>query len=192
MVARGPKQRIYRGIGRLNAFSVLSTKNKSHRITAEVVVKDEPCDGVIAAQGGLVGGWAIYAKGGRPRYCYNFYGIELFHVEGTREIPSGRHLVRMQFDYDGGGIAKGGTVRLFVDDQPAGEGRVERTQPLPFASDEPFDIGSDLGSAVTTDYSAHEFTGTVNWVEIEVPDDGQDCDDQVSDEDRMRASMTVE
>lgn len=192
VLARGPKQRIYRGVVRLNAFSILNMKNKSHRITAEVVVKDEPCEGVIAAQGGRVGGWALYAKDGRPWYCYNFYGIDLFHVEGTVEIPSGQHLVRMDFDYDGGGPAKGGTVRLFVDDRAAGEGRVERTQPLPFASDEPFEIGTALGSAVTPEYTTHEFRGAVNWVEIEVPADGKDCDDQVPGEDRLRASLIVE
>lgn len=192
VLARGTRQRLYRGIGRLNAFSLISIKNKSHRVTAEVVVGSGRCEGVIAAQGGVVGGWALYAKGGRPTYCYNFYGIDLFHVEGTIEIGEGRHLVRMQFDYDGDGVAKGGTVRLFVDDKPAGEGRVGRTQPLPFASDEPFDVGRDLGSAVTPDYGTNEFTGDVNWVEIEIPSEGPDNDDEISDDERMQAALTVE
>lgn len=192
VLARGPKQRLYRGIGRLNAFSVLSLKNKSHRITAEVVVKNQPCDGVIAAQGGFVGGWALYARGGRLRYCYNFYGVDLYHVEGATDIPTGRHLVRAQFDYDGGGIAKGADVRLFVDDELAGEGRVERTQPLPFASDEPFEIGRDLGSHVTSDYSTNVFNGDVNWVELEIPAEGPDDDAQVSSEDRLSAALKVE
>jgi arylsulfatase A-like enzyme len=192
VLARGPRQRLYRGIGRLNATSVLSIKNKSHRVTAEVLVRAGGCEGVLVAQGGIVGGWALYAKDGRPRYCYNFYGIDLFHVEGTVEIGEGPHLVRMQFDYDGGGVAQGGTVRLFVDDRPAGEGRVGRTQPLPFASDEPFEIGRDLGSAVTPDYRANEFTGEVHWVEIEIPSDGRDHDDEISDDERLNAALVVE
>jgi arylsulfatase len=191
VLARGTRQRLYPGIGRLNAFSVISIKNKSHRVTAEVEVGSE-CEGVIVAQGGFVGGWAVYAKDGRPRYCYNFYGVDLFHVEGTTEIGRGRHVVRMQFDYDGGGPAQGGTVHLFVDDQPAGTGRVERTQPLPFASDEPFEIGCDDGSPVTSDYSTHRFTGEVNWVDIEIPADGRDDDSSVPREERMRAALTVE
>ena len=36
----------------------------------------------------------------------------------------------MEFSYDGGGLAKGGTVRLFVDGTSVGEGRVEATIPL--------------------------------------------------------------
>lgn len=65
-------------------------------------------------------------------------------------------------------------------------------RPLPFASDEPFDIGSDLGSRVTQDYEVHEFTGDVNWVEIEIPLDGRDHDAEITEEDRMRAALTVE
>jgi arylsulfatase len=192
VLAQGRRQRLYSGIGRLNAFSVINTKNKSHEVTAEVTVPSGGADGVIVAQGGLVGGWAIYAKGGRPAYCSNFYGIDLFHVEGTEALPEGIHHVRMAFDYDGGGVAKGGTVRLFIDDRQVGEGRVERTQPLPFASDEPFEIGRDLGSPVTPDYTAREFNGEIAWVEIVIPDGAADSDHEIPAEDRLRAAMTKE
>lgn len=192
LLARGSRQRLYRGLGRLNAFSVISIKNKSHRVTAEVVVPPGGCDGVIAAQGGFPGGWTIYVKEGCPRYCYNFYGIELYYVKGGEVIPEGKHTLRMAFDYDGGGIAKGGTVRLFIDDRLVGEGRVERTQPLPFASDEPFEIGQDGGSPVTPDYSRVRFGGQVNWVEIEIPEDGNDYDAEVPIEERWKAVLVTE
>lgn len=192
VLARGHAQRLYGGIGRLNAFSVISMKNKSHRITAEVVVPEGDSDGVIAAQGGLPGGWSLYVKDGRPRYCYNFYGVERFHIEGREPLPPGTHRVRMDFDYDGGGPAKGGTVHLFIDEHEVGDGRVGRTQPLPFASDEPFEIGSDAGSAVTPDYSVSEFTGEVNWVEIEIPPGATDFDADISGEQRMQAALVRE
>lgn len=192
LLAQGRRQRLYRGIGRLNAFSVISVKNKSHRVTAEVVSPAGGGEGVLVAQGGLPGGWTIYVKGGRPRYCYNFYGIDFFHIEGTEPLPEGRHLVRMEFDYDGGGVAKGGTVRLFVDDRPCGEGRVGRTQPLPFASDEPFEIGCDGGSPVTRDYSERAFTGAVNWVEIEIPEGAPDNDAEITEGERLNAALIKE
>lgn len=192
LLAQGRRQRLYQGIGRLNAFSVISVKNKSHRVTAEVVAPAGGGEGVLVAQGGLPGGWTIYVKGGRLRYCYNFYGIDFFHIEGTDPLPEGRHLVRMEFDYDGGGVAKGGTVRLFVDDRPCGEGRVGRTQPLPFASDEPFEIGDDGGSPVTRDYSVNAFTGEVNWVEIEIPEGAPDNDAEISEEERLNAALIKE
>ncbi|MFL5754833.1 MAG: arylsulfatase [Chloroflexota bacterium] len=189
VLARGPRQRLYRGIGRLNAFSVISIKNKSHRVTAEVVVPRGDVEGVIVAQGGFVGGWTIYVTDGRPNYAYNFYGVDVYEVEGNERLSEGTHQVRMEFDYDGGGVAKGGAVRLFVDDRQVGEGRVERTQPLPFASDEPFEIGRDLGSPVSPRYTVREFTGDVNWVEIEIPQGARDDDAQIAPEERLEVSL---
>src|SRR5690606_37553513 len=87
VLARTGRQRLYPGLGRLNAFSVLNIKNKSHEISAQIVVPPGGCDGVIVAQGGLPGGWAVYVKDGCPAYCYNFYGIDRFHVHGSRRIP---------------------------------------------------------------------------------------------------------
>lgn len=192
VLATGRRQRLYPAIGRLNAFSVLSIKNKSHRVTAEIDVPDSDCEGVIVAQGGLPGGWSLYVKAGRPKYCYNFYGIDLFYVESREALTPGTHVLRMDFDYDGDGPAKGGDVRLHVDDRVIGEGRVGRTQPLPFASDEPLEIGTDGGSPVTRDYSTARFRGDGHWVEIEIPDDGRDCDGDVSDEQRINAALIKE
>ena len=100
VLARGRRQRLYKGIGRLNAFSVISIKNKSHDVTAEVVVPAGGADGVIVAQGGFVGGWAIYAKDGRPMYCYNFYGVDLLprrrNGAAARRPASGPHVVRVR------------------------------------------------------------------------------------------------
>jgi arylsulfatase len=79
--------------------------------------------------------------------------------------------VRLQFAYDGGGLAKGGSLRLLVDGEPVGDGRLERTEPFPFSVDETFDIGFESGSPVCRDYSRNRFNGSVNWVRIEVGDD---------------------
>jgi hypothetical protein len=52
-------------------------------------------------------------------------GIKYFFVEGTKVVPAGKHQLRMEFAYDGGGLGKGGSVSLFIDGQNVGEGRVE-------------------------------------------------------------------
>jgi arylsulfatase len=192
VLARACRQRLYRGVGRLNAFSVINIKNKSHRVAAEIHVPPGGSEGVIVAQGGFPGGWSLYVKDSRPKYCYNFYGVDLFHIESTERVPPGTHNVRMEFQYDGSGPAKGGTVTLFIDDQPVGEGRVERTQPLPFASDEPLEIATDTGSPVTRDYSVRRFTGDVHWVDIEIPEDAPDFDDQIPAEQRLEAALVKE
>jgi arylsulfatase len=144
---------------------------------------------VIVAQGGLPGGWTIYARAGRLCYAYNFYGVSTYEVESVEPLPEGTHRVTMAFEYDGGGVAKGGTVRLSVDGREVGQGRVARTQPLPFASDEPFEIGRDLGSPVSRRYVSHTFTGDVHWVEIEIPDGAADDDGAISPEERLEAAL---
>jgi arylsulfatase len=132
--------------------SVVNIKNKSHAVTAEVVVPDGGARGVIVAQGGSFGGWSLYATGGRLAYCYNQFGLQRFKVYGEQPISAGEHQVRMEFAYDGGGLAKGGDVVLFVDGEKVGRGRVGATQPMVFSADETTDVGSDgaTRSATTT------------------------------------------
>ena len=81
----------------------------------------------------------------------------------------------MEFKYDGGGLAKGGNVLLYVDGQKVGEGRVEITVPMVFSADETCDVGKGTGSAVSPDYDArdNEFSGEVNWVQIDIGKDGE-------------------
>jgi len=59
---RGDSQLFFPGMGRLSESSVVSIKNKSFSVTAEVVVPEAGAEGVIIAQGGRFGGWAVYTK----------------------------------------------------------------------------------------------------------------------------------
>jgi arylsulfatase len=190
----GTRQILFGGMGRLSESSIVNFKNKSHAITAEVVVPESGAEGVIVAQGGMTGGWSLYTKAGKPKYCYNFYGVNHYTIEGTMAIPAGTHQVRMEFAYDGGGLAKGGTVALYVDGQKAGEGRVDRTQPLVFSADETCDVGFEAGSPVTYDYPTEggKFSGDVNWVQIDVGEDAEDLDHLISPEERFRVAMALQ
>jgi hypothetical protein len=160
----------------------------------EVVVPESGTDSVIIAQGGVTGGWSLYAVGGRPKYCYNFYGLDRYYVQGEAEIPPGEHQVRMEFDYDGGGLAKGGTVSLYLNGEKVGEGRVDQTEPCIFSADETCDIGSEAGSPVSEDYGplGNEFTGEVNWVQIDLGEDAEDADHYIDPEERLRVYMAVQ
>ena len=95
-------------MGGLNENGLINIKNKSHSITAQVIVPEgKPCEGVILSQGGFAGGWILYVKDGHLKYCYNFAGLEKYIVSATQPLPSGEHQVRMEFAYDGGGLGKG-------------------------------------------------------------------------------------
>ena len=119
---KGNSQILFGGMGRLTENSIVSIKNKSYSVTADVDVPQSGAEGVIIAQGGSVNGWSLYAKGGKLKYCYNLLGIELTFVEATQPIPAGHHQVRMEFKYDGGGVGKGGGITLFVDGKDVGTG----------------------------------------------------------------------
>ena len=193
-LVKGTRQLLFSGMGRLSESSIVNFKNKSHAVTAEVEVPPSGAEGVIVAQGGLTGGWSFYAKEGKPKYCYNFYGLNRYTVEGTSAIPPGKHQVRMEFKYDGGGLAKGGTVTLFIDGKKVGEGRVDQTEPFIFSADETLDVGFEAGSPVTHDYPARgtKFSGEVNWVEIDVDKDAEDLDHLISPEERLRVAMAIQ
>jgi arylsulfatase len=186
----GTSQILYGGMSRLTENSVVNIKNKSHSVTAEVDVPSGGADGVIAAQGGSIGGWALYAHEGRLKYCYNLLGLQRFDVEtnGGSGMTAGRHQVRMEFDYDGGGPAKGGTVSLFIDGDKAGEGRVDATAPVIFSADDTLDVGEEGGALVTPDYDHdNAFSGSVNWVQIDL--DISAADHMVDEHDRVRVAM---
>jgi arylsulfatase len=186
----GRSQTLYKNMGRLSEDSVIILKNKSHTVTAEIKVGDRPANGVIVAQGGAFGGWVLYAKDGAPRYSYNLLGLARYTVTGDAPLTPGTHTLGMEFSYDGGGLAKGGTATLILDGAMIGEGRLDATIPMAFSADETLDVGRDTGSAVSDDYTPESsaFTGTVNWVQLDIGEDSHDH--LVTPQDRLRAAMT--
>jgi arylsulfatase len=191
LLTTGNSQILFSGMGRLTENSLINIKNKSHAVTAEVVVPEGGAGGVIIAQGGAFAGWSLYLHQGRPRYCYNLLGLQRFTIEGDLEVPAGTHQVRMEFAYDGGGLGKGGGVTLFVDGAQAGEGRIGASVPMIFSSDETADVGRDTASPVSDDYDAagSVFTGTVNWVQIDLGEDSEDADHLITPEERLQVAM---
>ena len=189
-LVRGTTQMLFGGMGRLSENSVLNIKNKSFSVTAELEVPDRGAEGPIVAQGGRFGGWGLYAKDGRAAFVYNVLGLQLFAVEAEDPIAAGTRQVRMEFDYDGGGVAKGGDVRLYYDGEQAGEGRVEATQPLIFSADETTDVAYEAGTPVSAAHTRERFNGDVKWVKIEL---GSDMHDHVVDpEHAVRVAMSVQ
>jgi arylsulfatase A-like enzyme len=186
---RGDTQVFYAGMTRLSENSVLSIKNKSFSVTAEVVVPDGPVNGTILAQGGAIGGWSFYTVDGRAKFAYNLLGIRTFTTEASRPVPAGRHQVRVEFAYDGGGYAKGGGVSLYYDGERVGEGRVDATQPFIFSADEGVDVGCETGTAVAPecDVERSAFTGQINWVELKVG--GDDHSHLLDPEDHIHVLM---
>jgi arylsulfatase len=149
--------------------SAAPTQNRSYTITAYLDIPKEGADGVLVAVGGVVGGFSLYVKDRRPVYEYNFVSLQRTKITGTEALEPGQNVVRMEFRYDGGGLGKGATVSLFVNDKKAGQGRLNATQWIgKYSADETFDIGQDSGSPVGNEYSApNRFTGTIKKIVID-------------------------
>jgi arylsulfatase len=148
----------------------INIKNRSFSINAEVEIPESGANGVILAQAGRFGGWSLYLKDGRPTYCYNFLGLQQYEVAAPQPLGAGKATVRMNFDYDGGGIGKGGTATLLVNGGQVASGRIERTQGMLFSADETAGVGMDDATPVTTDYKERNnaFTGKIVKVTVDV------------------------
>lgn len=164
---------LYPGSMHLGEGSVLNVKNRSHTVTAEVVVGDEPAEGAIIAQGGRFGGWTLYFDEGRIAYGYNWVDHERYVVRSDAALAPGAHTVRFEFDYDGGGVGKGGTGRLYVDGTHVGEGRIDNTCGYLFGTSEAMDVGCDTGAPVIDGYRTPrgECTAEIGSVTIDVSPD---------------------
>jgi arylsulfatase A-like enzyme len=186
---KGNRQLLFGSMGRLSENSIVVLKNKSHSVTAEVVVPKGGAEGVIIAQGGHFGGWTLYAKDGKLAYCYNCFGWKSWFARSGEAIPAGRHQVRMEFEYDGGGLGKGGNVKLFIDGKEVGKGRVDMTVPMIFSADETCDVGIDTGTPVSSELTAGHtaFNGKVLGVQLDAGK--SDADRYITAEDRLRLAM---
>jgi len=191
VLIKGNTQLLFGSMGRLSENSIINIKNKSHSVTALIEVPQSGAEGVIIAQGGNIGGWSLYVKDGKLKYCYNLLGIQYYYVEGQAAIPPGKHEVRMDFKYAGGGLGKGGKVSLFIDGKKDGDGTVAATAPMVFSADDGCDVGEDTGAPVSQDYGprGNAFTGRVKGVQIAIAAAAEDADHMISPEDAVRVAM---
>ena len=162
---------VYEGMAGMSENVFINTKNRSHTITAEVVIPKGGGKGVILAQAGRFGGWSLYFKNGIPTYTYNFLGLQQFTVSAKKPLPAGKATLRYEFAYDGGGLGKGGTGSILVNGTKVAEGRIDKTQPLAFSGDEGGDVGEDGETPVVADYgipAPYKFTGKIEKVTIDL------------------------
>ncbi len=181
------------GMDSMSENVFINIKNRSLSITANVEIPDGGGKGVILAQGGRFGGWSLYLKDGRPAYCYNFLGLEEYKVGAPNTLPPGKATIRMNFDYDGGGVGKGGTATLLVNGERVASGRIGRTQAMIFSADETAGVGVDDATPVTNDYKERDnvFTGKILKVTVEVKPIGVAVTAQAGAVERLRLEKTL-
>jgi Sulfatase len=187
-LVHGNTQTLFGGMGRLSEASVLSIKNKSFAVTAQV--GGSSLNGTIIAQGGRFGGWTLFMNDGKASFVYNLLGLKHFVTEAEGPLTAGTHQIRAEFSYDGGGLAKGGDVTLYYDGDEVGKGRVDATQPFIFSADETTDVGYDAGTPVAPGAPTGRFTGKIDWVQLDLGDDNHDH--LVDPNHAMRVAMSLQ
>jgi arylsulfatase len=181
----------YAGQIRIPEGAAPDLKNKSFKIGADVTIPAGGGSGMIVTQGGRFNGWGLYLLDGRPVFHYNLVGVQQFDFAGKEKLTPGQHVILVDFRYDGGGIGKGGTVTLSVDDNPVTEGRIDRTYAFRVSFDETLDIGEDTGTPVSEDYRVpFKFNGSLNRVLIRLSDEQLSAEDEEQIQ-RARAAITL-
>lgn len=165
----------FTGHVRIPERSTLNFKNTSFDLTAHLQIPSGGGSGVIICQGGSMAGWSLYLLDGIPRYTYNYVGHDITTISGEQPLPEGEVTVELSFDYDGGGLGKGGTATLRVDGATVATGRIEKTVPFLFSmSGETLDVGVDVGSPVGPYPAEFPFTGTIDRIDAHLRPGGDD------------------
>ncbi|MDO8940340.1 MAG: arylsulfatase [Methylicorpusculum sp.] len=160
---------LYEGMTGIMENAFIDVKNRSLTVTAEVEIPQNGANGVILAQGGRFGGWALYMKEGKPAYSYNLAGMQRTTIAAAQPLAAGKASIVLNFAYDGGGPGKGGMATLTVNGEKAAEGRIERTTPFVFSLDEGADVGRDEDTPVSEEYKQgdNRFNGKIVKVTVE-------------------------
>jgi arylsulfatase len=169
---RGVKEfNYYEGMTRIPEGAAPDLKNRSFGISAVVDIPKGGAEGLLMTQGGRFAGLGLYVLKGKPVFHYNLAGVERFTVAGKEALTPGRHVVTLDFNYDGGGVGKGGQATLTVDGKTVATGRLPKTLAFRMSLDETLDIGEDTGTPVSEDYRVpFRFSGKIEKVTVQTAD----------------------
>ncbi|MEQ8846657.1 arylsulfatase [Botrimarina sp.] len=161
----------YAGMTRIPEGSAPDLKNKSFAINAVVDIPEGGAEGLLMTQGGRFCGVGLYLLKGKPVFVYNLADVERYRVEGDEPLAPGEHVITFDFNYDGGGVGKGGRATLSVDGKKVGSTDFPRTIGYRMSLDETLDFGEDTGTPVSEDYQVpFKFTGEIQEVTIQISD----------------------
>jgi arylsulfatase A-like enzyme len=146
----------------------VNVRARSHVVRVDVdVPAPEPPQGVLLAQGSVLGGWSLHFLAGHLRYVHNLYGTVRDTVVSVRPVAPGSHRVEVDVEMERDG--PGARVTLRCDGAAVGSGHVERFTPSGFNGvGAGLSCGAEWGPAVGEGYDApFPFTGTIVRAEIE-------------------------
>lgn len=162
------RYRYYPGGAPVPEAVAVNVRNRSHTIAVDVELPDgvEP-DGVLLAQGSVLGGWTLYVHEGTLRYEHNLAGHRSYRVTSERALTPGRH--RLGFDFVKT-AEFAGVGHLHVDGDEVGAAEMPFTTPGRFSiTGAGLTCGYEVGPAISADYRApNRFAGTIRRATVDV------------------------
>jgi arylsulfatase len=153
--------------GPVTEEAAVNVRNRSHTITADVTMPDAGAEGILLAQGSILGGYALFVRDRRLHYAHNFVGLEVHGVASTVEVPAGDHTLGFRFTKT---AEHAGRATLLIDGEDAGETVIPRFTPTRFSiTGEGLCCGFDSGMPVVDEYRPpFRFTGKLHRVTVDV------------------------
>jgi len=155
------------GAVRIAEKSSAPVKNRAHTIETRIDLTGEE-EGVIAAVGGMTGGYTMFIKDHRLYFDYNFLdGVH--YIMNSSPLPRG--VTDLKFNF----IKTqnfGGTGELYVNDEKVDEVEMPQMHIATYSLAETFDIGRDTGTQVSDLYTGiFKFNAGLDRVIITVSDE---------------------
>jgi arylsulfatase len=153
-------------------FAAPKLGNVANVVTVEA---DVPADanGVLYALGAFSGGLTLFVRDGVLSYEYNLFEIDRTRIRAEGKLPAGKAMIEVETRYLEPRPAGPLEVTLKVGGEVVARGRVPVSAPLLFTANDCLDIGTDLGSPVSTDYddeAPFPFNGTISRVRVRYSD----------------------
>ncbi|MGC2403601.1 MAG: arylsulfatase [Acidobacteriaceae bacterium] len=157
------------GATRIPNATVPDLAGRSYTITADVETREKAADGVIVAQGSRYGGFTLYVKNGKVVYEVNAFGNRTGRLVSQSQLQPGRTRIVLEVNPEGAASAevRPGTATLSING--VAQGKATFTNLNGSSYTETLDVGSDLGSPVSTEYAVPDtFSGRVDRVKVEI------------------------
>ena len=163
------KEFIYYAPGaiRIAEKSSAPVKNRAHTIETQLDLQGDE-EGVIAAVGGMTGGYSMFIKDHRLYYDYNFLdGVH--YVLKSSTLPKGKTDLKFNFIKT---HPFGGTGELFINGEKVDEIEMPQMHIATYSLAETFDIGRDTGTQVSDLYTGiFKFNERLDRVIITISDE---------------------
>ena len=169
---------VYRdGVDRLANAVVPHIVGRKHTITADIEVPAQGANGVIIAQGSRYGGFTLFVKDGHVIYEVNAFGNRAGQLVSQASLKPGKAHIVLEVEPDSASpnnatllsapAPRPGTASLTINGVVQGKASFTNLNGSSYT--ETLDVGSDLGSPVSSAYQVpNRFAGKIDEVTIQL------------------------